>query len=52
MSVEYNIISYNDIVRDWMPFPPLQKIMHYSIAECSGRDWDVISTVASQQSTP
>ena len=52
MSVEYIILSYNDFVRDWVPFPPLQKIIPYNTAEWSGRDWDAISTIASQQSVP
>ena len=55
MSIEYYIyiiISYSALVRDWVPFPPLQKIVHRSTAECGGRDWDAISTIASQQSIP
>ena len=52
MSLEYDIVSYSDLVRDWVPSPPLQKIVHHSTVECGGRDWDAISTIASQQSIP
>ena len=40
------------LVRDWVPFPPLQKIIPYNTAEWSGRDWDAISTIASHHSIP